>query len=46
MATKLDETFASDGIALALSLPADRVDALKSQLRDATRDRVRFEATG
>ena len=44
MATKLDETFASDGIALRLSLPADRVDALKSQLRDATRDRVRIEA--
>ena len=41
MATKLDETFASDGIALQLSLPADRVDALKAQLRDATRDRVR-----
>ena len=44
MATKLDETFASDGIALRLSLPADRVDALKSQLRNATRDRVRIEA--
>jgi uncharacterized YigZ family protein len=43
MATKLDETFASDGIALQLSLPADRVDALQDQLRDATRDRVRIE---
>jgi uncharacterized YigZ family protein len=41
VATKLEETFGSEGITLQLSLPADRVDALKAQLRDATRDRVR-----
>jgi len=44
MATKLDESFGSDGVRLRVSLPADRVDALKVQLRDATRDRVRVEA--
>jgi uncharacterized YigZ family protein len=42
-ATKLTETFASDGLRLRLVLPADRVDALKIKLRDATRDRVRFD---
>ncbi len=41
-ATKLEERFASDGLHLRLSLPAARIDALKAQLRDATRDRVRF----
>ncbi len=41
-AAKLGETFRSDGVHLQLSLPADRVDALKAQLRDATRNRVRF----
>lgn len=44
-ASKLDETFGSDGVALRLSLPADRVDALTLQLRDATRDRARVEPT-
>ena len=43
-ATKLDEAFASDGVRLRVSLPADRVDALRVQLRDATRDRVRVES--
>ncbi|HVR80528.1 MAG TPA: YigZ family protein [Luteimonas sp.] len=41
-ADKLAKTFTSDGLQLRLSLPADRVDALKARLRDATRDRVRF----
>lgn len=41
-AEKLDEAFAADGLRLRLSLPAERVDALKAQLRDATRGRVRF----
>src|SRR4051812_28365638 len=38
-ATKLDEAFGSDGVRMRVSLPADRVDALKLRLRDATRDR-------
>ena len=42
-ATKLDETFGSDGVRLQVSLPADRVDVLKVRLRDATRDRARLE---
>lgn len=42
-ATKLAETFASDGVQLQVSLPADRVDALRTQLRDATRDRARID---
>ena len=41
-ADKLDERFDAEGLHLRLRLPADRVDALKSQLRDATRDRIRF----
>jgi uncharacterized YigZ family protein len=41
-AVKLDEHFAADGLRLRLALPADRVDALKAQLRDATRNRVRI----
>jgi uncharacterized YigZ family protein len=41
MAIKLDERFSSDGLQLRVSLPADRVDALLAQLRDATRNRVR-----
>ncbi|MEO6263622.1 MAG: YigZ family protein [Luteimonas sp.] len=41
-AGKIDESFAVDGLRLRLTLPADRVDALKAQLRDATRDRVRI----
>lgn len=41
-AEKLEETFDSDGASLRIQLPADRVDALKVRLRDATRDRVRF----
>lgn len=45
-ATKLEERFASDGLHLRLSLPAARVDALKAQLRDSTRDRVRFAGLG
>ena len=41
-AEKLDERFNADGASLHVRLPADRVDALKARLRDATRDRVRF----
>ncbi|MGJ4729346.1 IMPACT family protein [Luteimonas sp. SDU101] len=45
-ATKLDETFAATGARIALELPADQVDALKTRLRDATRDRARFDDEG
>jgi uncharacterized YigZ family protein len=41
-ATRLDERFDAEGLHLRLRLPADRVDDLKTQLRDATRDRIRF----
>jgi len=41
-AEKRAETFLVDGVRVQLSLPADRVDALKARLRDATRDRVRI----
>jgi uncharacterized YigZ family protein len=41
-AEKLEEEFLAEGARLRLRLPLDRVDALKIQLRDATRDRVRF----
>jgi putative IMPACT (imprinted ancient) family translation regulator len=40
LATKLQESFNENGALLTLELPADRVDALKSHLRDATRNRV------
>ena len=40
---KLDESFDADGLRLRVRLPADRVDGLKLQLRDATRNRVRFD---
>ena len=45
-ASKLDEAFAVDGLTLRLRLPADRTAALKRQLRDATRNRVRFDDNG
>lgn len=41
-ASKENERFEADGVHFALSLPADRIEALKARLRDATRDRVRF----
>jgi len=41
-ADKLEECFDADGLHLRLRLPADHVDAMKAQLRDATRDRIRF----
>ena len=39
-ADKLDEHFDESGATLQVRLPADRADALKTQLRDATRNRV------
>ena len=41
-ADKFDERFDADGLHLRLRLPADRADGLRTQLRDATRDRIRF----
>ena len=41
---KGEEGFTSNGLRLRVSLPANRVDALMAQLRDATRDRVRITA--
>lgn len=43
-AVKLDERFDADGAQLRLRMPADGLDALTIQLRDATRDRVRVIA--
>ncbi len=45
-ANKSGESFDADGVTLRVRLPADRVDDLKTRLRDATRDRVRFAAPG
>ena len=45
-AHKSAESFDADGVTLRVRLPADRVDDLKTRLRDATRDRVRFAALG
>jgi uncharacterized YigZ family protein len=42
-AHKLDEAFDAGGARIALELPADHLDALKTRLRDATRNRARFE---
>lgn len=44
-AEKLAEDFLAEGAILRLRLPADRLDALKTHLRDATRNRVRFGDT-
>jgi uncharacterized YigZ family protein len=41
-AEKLTEDFAAEGAKLRIKLPADRLNPLKAQLRDATRDRVRL----
>ena len=46
LAVKRAETFDTAGVALVLDLPADRVDDLKTRLRDATRDRVRIDDNG
>ena len=45
-ATKLAEAFDETGARITLELPVDAVDGLKSRLRDATRDRVRFDDNG
>lgn len=43
-AEKLGESFDAGGVRMHLRLPVDRVDALKAQLRDATRDRAGVQA--
>ena len=45
-AEKTAETFDACCARLALRLPSDNVDALKLRLRDATRNRVRFDDNG
>ena len=45
-AEKLSETFDTVGTRLLLRLPANDVNALKLRLRDATRNRVRFDDNG
>ena len=45
-AQKHGEDFDAGGARLRLELPAEAVPALKSRLRDATRDRARFEDEG
>jgi len=42
-ATKLEEDFDAGGARIVVELPADAIAGLKSRLRDATRDRTRFE---
>lgn len=41
-AEKREETFDAAGVTLHVRLPADRAQTLKTRLRDATRNRVRF----
>lgn len=41
-AVKLDESFDADGALIVIELPASECDALKSRLRDATRNRIRL----
>ena len=41
-AEKRDEQFDSHGVRLRVELPAEQVEALKTRLRDATRDRIRI----
>ena len=43
---KLGESFDEHGARLHVELPAERVDDLKTRLRDATRDMVRWLDAG
>lgn len=45
-ATRLDEQYDAHGVRLSIQLPADRIDTLRTQLRDATRDRARVAVDG
>ena len=44
LAVKQEETFSADGASVLVELPADQCDALKTRLRDATRNRVRLHS--
>ena len=44
-AIKLDEGYGEDGLHLTLSVPVDALDALRTALRDATRDQARLVLT-
>lgn len=45
-ATKQAESFDAGGARIVVELPLGQVDALKTRLRDATRDRARFDDEG
>ena len=45
-ADKRDDAFDATGARIVLELPADGVGALKTRLRDATRDRARIDESG
>jgi len=45
-AVKQAESFDADGAKIVFELPADQAGALKTRLRDATRDRARFDDEG
>jgi uncharacterized YigZ family protein len=45
-AERLDEAFDAEGLRMRVRLPADRVEALAAQLRDATRNRARIGDNG
>lgn len=45
-ADKRDDAFDATGARIVLELPADGVAALKTRLRDATRDRARIDESG
>jgi len=44
-AVKLEEHFDAQGVTMRAEVPAEHLDALKTRLRDATRDRIRLSAT-
>jgi uncharacterized YigZ family protein len=45
-AEKDHERYSAEGVRMLVRLPESQVDALKAQLRDATRNRVRLEQPG
>ncbi|MEI2454668.1 YigZ family protein [Lysobacter firmicutimachus] len=45
-AEKTEERYSADGVRVRIRLPASQLPALKAQLRDATRNRVRLDEPG